>query len=91
MRLLYTTIESLRLELFMPGRAPEYAILSHLWGEEEITFGDFTERGTLDPDPRVLAKKGFAKISGACELAARDGYEWIWIDTCCRSARFRKP
>jgi hypothetical protein len=28
-------------------------------------------------------KNGFAKIQGACDLALRDGYEWIWIDSCC--------
>lgn len=22
-------------------------------------------------------------MKGACTLAAGDGYEWIWLDTCC--------
>ena len=23
------------------------------------------------------------KIRRCCEIAERDGYEWIWIDSCC--------
>ncbi|KAN0095794.1 hypothetical protein V8E51_016505 [Hyaloscypha variabilis] len=26
---------------------------------------------------------GFSKVEGACKLAADDGYDWIWIDSCC--------
>ncbi|KAI0399001.1 heterokaryon incompatibility protein-domain-containing protein [Xylaria palmicola] len=81
MRLLHT--RSLRLELFMPGQVPDYVILSHLWGDGEVTFEDFTRQGTIDPAMRVTEKTGFSKLEGACTLAARDGYHWIWIDTCC--------
>ncbi|KAI0440518.1 HET-domain-containing protein [Xylaria telfairii] len=81
MRLLHT--ESLRLRYFMTGQIPDYVILSHLWGDEEILFQDFTRQGAVDPDSRVKEKRGFSKVEGACKLAARDGYEWIWIDTCC--------
>ncbi|KAI0478130.1 heterokaryon incompatibility protein-domain-containing protein [Xylaria cf. heliscus] len=81
MRLLHT--ESLRLQYFMPGQIPDYVILSHLWGKEEILFGDFTKQGMIDPDSHVTEKQGFSKVEGACKLAAQDGYEWIWIDTCC--------
>jgi len=28
-------------------------------------------------------KKGFDKISKCCELAASEGYQYVWIDTCC--------
>lgn len=38
MRLLNT--ESLRLESFFGLPTPEYAILSHTWGEEEVLFDD---------------------------------------------------
>ncbi|KAI3331609.1 HET-domain-containing protein [Xylariaceae sp. AK1471] len=81
MRLLNT--ESLRLQFFMPGQTPDYVILSHLWADEEILFEDFTKHGTIDPDIPVTRKKGFSKVEEARKLAARDGYEWIWIDTCC--------
>ncbi|KAI1754000.1 heterokaryon incompatibility protein-domain-containing protein [Xylaria castorea] len=81
MRLLHT--QALRLQYFMPGQIPDYVILSHLWGNEEIMFRDFTKQGTIDPDSRATERQGFSKVEGACKLAARDGYEWIWIDTCC--------
>ncbi|KAJ2994489.1 hypothetical protein NUW58_g1544 [Xylaria curta] len=69
----------------MPRQIPDYVILSHLWGNEEITFENFTKQGTIDPEIRETEteKQSLSKVKGACALAARDGYEWIWIDTCC--------
>lgn len=58
------------------GRPPPYAILSHRWEEEEVTFRDF-QNGTYQD------KKGFEKIKRCCQVAANDGYELVWIDTCC--------
>ncbi|RDL35384.1 uncharacterized protein BP5553_07315 [Venustampulla echinocandica] len=58
---------------------PRYAILSHRWGapEEELTFPDIQKGLTLTKG------KGYEKITGCCEQAIRDGYEYVWIDTCC--------
>ncbi|KAI1411555.1 HET-domain-containing protein [Hypoxylon sp. FL1857] len=28
-------------------------------------------------------RKGYAKVRSCCLQAAQDGYEWVWIDTCC--------
>ena len=58
------------------GWRPPYAILSHTWGDNEYLFGDKD-----DPDRRESA--GFKKIAGCCVLAARQGYEYLWVDTCC--------
>ena len=57
---------------------PKYAILSHTWGLGEITFQDM-------PGNRVLAERTarFAKVRDSCRQARRDGYGYIWIDTCC--------
>lgn len=74
MRLLHTG--SVELKDFMPNAIPEYAILSHTWGDEEVTLQDI-ERKNYE------SKKGFAKLKGVCALAARDKYDWIWIDNCC--------
>ncbi len=77
MRLLNT--ESLRLELFLGSSVPKYAILSHMWGEEEVLFDDIH-----DPNqPHPVGKAGFAKIEGSCKQAREDGFKYIWIDTCC--------
>lgn len=61
---------------FNPGRIPPYAILSHTWGDDEYLFCD-----RHDLDRRESA--GFRKIAGCCALAARQGYEYLWVDTCC--------
>jgi hypothetical protein len=77
MRLLNTSDYSLQ-EFWEPF--PEYAILSHTWEKEEVLFPDLQ-------GPSLAAawntKKGAVKVKGFCELARQDGYQWVWIDTCC--------
>jgi hypothetical protein len=77
MRLLNTITLSL-VELIDEHEILEYAILSHTWGEEEVLFEDIQE---LRENWRK--KKGSAKVNGFCKIAAKHGFEWIWIDTCC--------
>ncbi|KAJ4310201.1 hypothetical protein N0V84_011095 [Fusarium piperis] len=74
MRLLNTT--SFKLEYFAGGGIPKYAILSHKWEAEEILFEDLQ---TID----WTQKKGADKVKSACLRASKDGFEYIWIDTCC--------
>jgi hypothetical protein len=59
-------------ELLTLSNCPTYAILSHMWGEEEIIFDDI-HRGKS----KFQHKKGYAKIEGCCNQAIRDGYEWV--------------
>jgi len=58
------------------GKIPPYAILSHTWGSEEVSFEDFRIRTRW-------AKRGITKIEKACAQARRDGLEYLWVDTCC--------
>lgn len=81
MRLLHT--RTLHLKLFNPNQAPDYVILSHRWGEEEVVFDDFLSGDITSSDHPARRKEGFRKILGACSLAVKDDYEWIWIDSCC--------
>jgi hypothetical protein len=75
MRLLHTT--TLRLEEFHPGDIPaEYAILSHTWGKDEVTFIDLHTN-------QALSKPSFSKIQQFCKKASADGFDYGWIDTCC--------
>ncbi|RCI10713.1 hypothetical protein L249_5156 [Ophiocordyceps polyrhachis-furcata BCC 54312] len=60
---------------FAPDDIPPYAILSHTWGDDEVTWGDCV-RGTTD-------KSSFAKIRYSAVQAVADNLEWIWIDSCC--------
>lgn len=59
---------------------PFYAILSHTWGAEEVTFED-AERGDL------RKKHGFKKFEGFCRTALSNGFSWAWMDTCCIDKR----
>ena len=81
MRLLDTN--TLTLKSFEGDERPSYAILSHTWGDDEVTFDDINpERGTIE-DLELQRKSGYQKISLACEQARKHKFKWIWIDTCC--------
>lgn len=54
-----------------------YAILSHTWDAEEVSFQDMQIIETA----RQL--KGFGKIELTCRQAIADGLRWAWVDTCC--------
>jgi hypothetical protein len=54
-----------------------YAILSHTWAEDEVTFEAFQSL----PKEALAKKKGYAKIEYCCLQAVDDGYDWVWIDT----------
>ena len=69
---------SFRLEEFVVTKAPEYAILSHTWGEDEVTFKDMN-----DLNDGMKEKRGYLKIEMTCKLAGNDGVGYVWIDTCC--------
>jgi hypothetical protein len=60
---------------------PEYVILSHTWGaaRQEVTFQDFQSKSAR----QRKSKAGYAKIQFCGDQAARDGYHYFWIDTCC--------
>jgi hypothetical protein len=74
MRLLDTTTYVLSE---FQAEIPAYAILSHVWEQEEVTFRDIAEL------QKAARMKGFAKIVGACKIAVNDGLKYVWIDTCC--------
>ncbi|KIW28743.1 uncharacterized protein PV07_08381 [Cladophialophora immunda] len=66
-----------QLEEFIGDQIPKYAILSHTWDEEEVSFQDMQDFN------RAHSKAGFQKLLGVCKRAKADGFRWIWIDTCC--------
>ncbi|KAH6678648.1 heterokaryon incompatibility [Halenospora varia] len=53
-----------------------YAILSHTWEAEEVTFEDLR-------DGSDNTKAGYNKIRFCGEEARRDGLRYFWVDTCC--------
>ncbi|KAI4151107.1 MAG: hypothetical protein L6R39_002118 [Caloplaca ligustica] len=74
MRLIRTA--TLELEEFIDDEIPNYAILSHTWGREEVSFADFDK-------PESRQKAGYGKIVQCCSLARSRDHDFVWIDTCC--------
>ena len=70
------------LEEFVESNTPPYAILSHTWMNEEITFVEIQ-----NADETIRSKAGFKKIKKFCTLARRHGYTYGWADTCCIDKR----
>lgn len=75
MRLINTT--TFELEEYFGSNIPKYAILSHAWGIEEVSFQDWA-----NPSRRI-AKAGYLKIDSACRQARTDGLDYLWVDTNC--------
>ncbi|CAG9986766.1 unnamed protein product [Clonostachys byssicola] len=84
MRILKTRQYELVEAKDIPDPFPPYAILSHMWlsPKEEITYQDFKSRKE-DIENDVYKQTGWAKLKRYCDRAARDGWDWAWMDTCC--------
>jgi hypothetical protein len=86
MRLINTT--SGHLVEFVAGNLPRYAILSHTWGEDEISLQEYRKVTNHfgSNDPEILAattKAGYEKIRNCTALAASQNIRYAWVDTCC--------
>ncbi|KAK2000749.1 ankyrin [Colletotrichum falcatum] len=70
-----------------------YAILSHTWGGDEVTFQSFKAMSRASDGTKAPAvpdevndtrsRSGLQKIRDAADLARGHGYGYIWADTCC--------
>ncbi|KAL8922177.1 MAG: hypothetical protein Q9172_003679 [Xanthocarpia lactea] len=74
MRLLHT--ERLEFDDFFDTQIPPYLILSHRWGEREVSYQQMYKK-------RAAEGPGLSKILAFCALALKKRYTWVWIDTCC--------
>lgn len=77
MYLIHTT--TIRLHEFFGDAVPKYAILSHTWEDEEVTFKDMQ---SLELS-QLRQKRGFRKIEYTCAEAHKRELRWAWVDTCC--------
>lgn len=73
---------------FFGASVPPYAILSHTWGSEEISYQELAAAiGALNRGEPTLQglelQDGFRKIKSALMQAAKDELDWVWADTCC--------
>ncbi|PQE05543.1 HET domain-containing protein [Rutstroemia sp. NJR-2017a BBW] len=77
MRLINCKSRPLAIEEFSSSAIPRYAILSHTWEEQEVTYQQFTNVKAR------TSSKGWGKVQKACELASEEGHKYLWIDSCC--------
>ena len=61
---------------FNDDEIPPYAILSYRWEDGEVLFNNIQT-----PEARKMI--GYEKVESCCAQAALDGFEYVWIDTCC--------
>lgn len=74
MRLLNTG--TFEIEEFTDYNVPQYAILSHTWEKGEVTFQDMNGADAKN-------KNGYTKLEQCCSVAKDNGFQYVWIDTCC--------
>ncbi|KAF5348061.1 hypothetical protein D9758_010001 [Tetrapyrgos nigripes] len=73
-----TTPSTYIVDSFSNRDIPSYAILSHTWGDDEITLADLDS-----PLPNLVNSSGYRKLESSCKIAHDGGFTYIWIDTCC--------
>ncbi|KAI6022067.1 heterokaryon incompatibility protein-domain-containing protein [Pisolithus marmoratus] len=68
----------------LDDKSISYAIVSHRWGTE-VDIGEMTGLAAMEAPKRdkIRERDGYQKIIGSCKQAEKDGYSWLWIDTCC--------
>ncbi|OWT43367.1 HET domain protein [Pochonia chlamydosporia 170] len=75
----------LSIQFFQGETTPAYAILSHTWEADEVSFQEFRQLSDdrHSPHDKILRKQGYRKIAAACNRARKDGHLYVWVDTCC--------
>ncbi len=81
-------------EFLSDESTPKYAILSHTWENQEVSYLDFLYltsdvpyaagsivQALLRSPSRDSA--GYQIIEACCRLARSRGIDWVWIDSCC--------
>ncbi|KAM7196210.1 Heterokaryon incompatibility protein (HET) domain containing protein [Rhypophila sp. PSN 637] len=73
-------VHNLRFHEFFGSQlnSVQYAILSHTWGDEEVSYLEMR-----DANDRIRSRSGYAKIFNAAKQAQQDDLDWVWVDTCC--------
>ncbi|KAI1148365.1 heterokaryon incompatibility protein-domain-containing protein [Nemania diffusa] len=80
-------INTLELDEFIgtpENPIPPYVILSHTWGDDEVTYSEM-----MNPTSTTLEKEGYIKIKRFAATVAlwtasgSRAVEYVWVDTCC--------
>ena len=70
MRLLKTKNMELELGEFFDHNIPRYAILSHRWEQDKLSYQDLQAQRKRDG-------AGFTKVQKCYKKASTDGFEWL--------------
>ncbi|KAL5372833.1 hypothetical protein DPSP01_013203 [Paraphaeosphaeria sporulosa] len=84
MRLLFTTSDG-RLGCtndLIGDKIPAYAILSHTWDGQEVTFQNLKNHNDINYVEKKL-KGGYQKLFFCAQQAKQDSLNYFWVDTCC--------
>jgi hypothetical protein len=68
-------------EFYEPG-IPKYAILSHTWEKEEISYVEACAALSRSTAFSVKSKAGFVKHERFAAVTRELGLGYIWMDTC---------
>ena len=71
---------------FFDDAIPDYAILSHRWGVQEMSFKEISSSDSpLKDTSTAFSDKhaGIRKVVAFCRLCAQNKLDWCWVDTCC--------
>ncbi|KAI7195795.1 hypothetical protein KC363_g1252 [Hortaea werneckii] len=81
MRLLYRDAQGTHhLKEIADALEERYAILSHRWYPAgDILYADLANQH----QQKIRDKQGWRKLRYAVDQAERDGFRYVWIDTCC--------
>ena len=54
-----------------------------------MDYDEMVELAKMDRKERdeIRQRDGYRKILQCCERAEKDGYKWLWVDTCCIDKR----
>ena len=75
---------------FRDDETTNYAILSHRWIDPtEVDYEEMVDLAKMDRQEQdeIRGRLGYKKIVDTCKRAKKDGYEWVWVDTCCIDKR----
>ena len=75
---------------FHDDETTNYAILSHRWIDPtEVDYEEMVDLAKMDKQQQdeIRGRLGYKKIVDTCRQARKDGYERVWVDTCCIDKR----
>lgn len=69
---------TIKLEFSVNEDIVDYAILSHIWEDKEVSF-----QGLIYPSGHLHDRTQYNKIKTCCGQATSDEFTYIRVDTCC--------